>query len=174
MFEPAWVRESKARFATILADRNEPVLEGVTTSLLERLVLGPFTYRVNAYHASLEEADRLAFHSAAIINAFARDRIAGGKQVAVIIHPSKEEIYFPREKATDLGYDFDFPRKRLVEYLDADLPLLDLTEVMRGAVTAGEDAMYYPLDGHYTPTGYRVAAEGIANWIARHRGLLSR
>jgi hypothetical protein len=43
-----------------------------------------------------------------------------------------------------------------------DVPFLDLTAAFR---SASGDALSYPLDGHWTPRGHRVAGDAIAGWL---------
>lgn len=53
--------------------------------------------------------------------------------------------------------------KRLSGWAGAEgVPFLDLTAAFR---TAPGDSLSYPLDGHWTPRGHRVAADAIAGWI---------
>jgi lysophospholipase L1-like esterase len=47
----------------------------------------------------------------------------------------------------------------------AGIPLLDLTPIFRDAVRTN-GRLNYELDGHWTPEGHAVAAEGIAEWLS--------
>ncbi|NIM19883.1 MAG: hypothetical protein GTO51_06520 [Candidatus Latescibacteria bacterium] len=60
-------------------------------------------------------------------------------------------------------------QKRLNEWADShELPFLDLTPAFREAIVAN-DLLNYRLDGHWTPSGHRVAAQAIYKWIERER-----
>ena len=47
-----------------------------------------------------------------------------------------------------------------------DLPYLDLTDALRHAAENGSasDRLYFPVDGHWTSEGHRIAAESLAQW----------
>lgn len=49
------------------------------------------------------------------------------------------------------------------------LPLLDLTDSFRVAARS-QRALYWPLDGHWTPEGHRVASVAMYQWITTQQG----
>jgi hypothetical protein len=48
---------------------------------------------------------------------------------------------------------------------EADIPVVDLLAPLRARA---HEALYFPLDGHWTPRGHRAAAEVLADAIERH------
>lgn len=51
------------------------------------------------------------------------------------------------------------------------VPYLDLTDEFRKAVKMHKKAIYYPLDGHWTPLGHQIATDSIAKWLKKTRFL---
>jgi lysophospholipase L1-like esterase len=48
------------------------------------------------------------------------------------------------------------------------VPFLDLTPALRQAAQS-QKGITYPLDGHWTPSGHKLAEEAIARWIRENR-----
>lgn len=51
----------------------------------------------------------------------------------------------------------------------ADVPYLDLTRKFRKTQSEFDENVNYPLDGHWTALGHRIAADAIAEWLAKER-----
>ncbi len=50
-----------------------------------------------------------------------------------------------------------------------DVPYLDLTRKFRKTQSEFDENVNYPLDGHWTALGHRIAADAIAEWLAKER-----
>ena len=106
---------------------------------------------------------------------WAREAQANGAQLMVVaVDISVERIteistYYPDEQ-DNWVWDVDLPYTRLGEILTPlDVPLL-LTREPYAAYARSVDqhpfeALFYPQDGHWNPTGHRVTAELIASYL---------
>lgn len=47
------------------------------------------------------------------------------------------------------------------------IPYLDLTPDFRDAIEAGRAPLFFPIDGHWTPEGHRLAGESLADYVIR-------
>jgi len=56
--------------------------------------------------------------------------------------------------------------KRLAAWArEHSVPFLSLTEHFRSAARRRPGALYFPLDGHWTPAGHRTAADALLPWL---------
>lgn len=101
-------------------------------------------------------------------------RSAGGTRILAVIVPSLIQVDDARWQGTlerfglnREGYDRRRPN-RLLQTIFArhGIPTLDLTDAFAAAVHKGQ-RIYYPIDQHLTPPGYRLTAELVAEALAR-------
>ena len=127
---------------------------------------GKFVYNFDPrlYQTSMGQiAERIAKHSAGIINAFFEHLRREKKHFILILHPSREQIYLNNfSKDT---YNFDYARDKLKNYLNKNISLFDLTVPMRNAAKETNNPLYYRIDGHYTQEGYKIAANLICEFL---------
>lgn len=102
----------------------------------------------------------LASHSAAVLSRYAAEVRRRGKTPFVVIHPSAVEALLP---AGDEG--LERPVALLKAGLPKDLRVLDLTPSLRAAARSSDERLYWRADDHYTPAGYRAAAQAIAAFL---------
>jgi lysophospholipase L1-like esterase len=101
-------------------------------------------------------------------------RSAGGARVLAVIVPSLLQVEPERWTAALRRFgrdprDYDLRRpNRLFRGIFArhGIPAVDLTDAFAAAVRRGE-AIYYPIDQHLTPAGYRRMAEQVAEALGR-------
>lgn len=86
-----------------------------------------------------------------------------GAETRVVILPKDQSIYGQGWRRNL----HDRTLARLRALLDEHgLPFLDLTPILRSAASAHpSERLYYPLDGHWTAEGHRVASMAIADWL---------
>jgi hypothetical protein len=71
-------------------------------------------------------------------------------------------------KEPPTGIDVAFPAKRLAAMFDKrGTRVIDLTEPLK---SQGGPALYYPLDGHWTDAGHRVAGDALTGTVAKSLG----
>ena len=100
---------------------------------------------------------------------------AHGARFAMVLVPAAWEVYADQWQqvlnqmpgASDTVIDPDYPSRRLKEFLHANgVTVFDLLGDFR-ARAAGLAPLYIPEDAHWTPAGHRLAAELLAEAIAR-------
>jgi len=124
-----------------------------------------FSYDPRLYRKSDQRtADRIARHTADIVNDFSRSMTKEGKRFLLIIHPGKEEVYLYKDKGD--AYDFDYTRERFKSYLDRDIQVFDMTAPLRGKAEKDKETLYYRVDGHYTQAGHQAVADLVREYLA--------
>jgi lysophospholipase L1-like esterase len=106
------------------------------------------------------------------LDAQARARSA---RLLIAYVPSRLEIDERTWRLTRRLYGWDeagWDRGRVAQRLKeaaapADIPVLDLTEALRRANDAGGRRPYFTYDGHWSPTGHRVAAEEVQRFLSK-------
>jgi hypothetical protein len=72
--------------------------------------------------------------------------------------------------ATGLGANPTLPNQLFVALMQQqNLPVLDLHPYFVKALRAGSEALYWPVDPHWTVAGNRLAGETIANWLIEQK-----
>ncbi len=67
------------------------------------------------------------------------------------------------------GADINQPNRRLVSFLQSqNIPVVDLQQPMIDYTGATGAQLYFPLDGHWTAEGNRLAAELIFGWLVEN------
>jgi hypothetical protein len=107
----------------------------------------------------------------ALVGAMAQRCAARDVSFATVVFPSQVEATTGgRQAATRAwpalaAWDLGLAPQRAAALAAQHGPALDLTPVLSAA--DGEPPLYYPVDGHWTPRGHRLAAEGSAAFLAR-------
>ena len=103
---------------------------------------------------------------------------ASGSRLMVLLFPFKEQVYWhiAREHLERGGHlteqEVDAPLRAIGEFLAArSIDYCDLTEALRQEARKGTQ-LYLRAGAHWTPAGNRVAAEAVANCLAK-KGLIT-
>jgi lysophospholipase L1-like esterase len=96
-------------------------------------------------------------------------RSAGGSRVVAVIIPSLIQVDPVRWRAAlhrfglaPQGYDRERPNRLFRRIFNRHgIPCVDLTPAFTAAIR-GREEIYYPIDQHLTPAGYRLMAEVVA------------
>jgi lysophospholipase L1-like esterase len=99
---------------------------------------------------------------------------AGGARILAVIIPSLVQVDSTRWQASlkrfglePRSYDSDQPTRLFREiFARHGVPALDLTGPFTEAIRRGEE-IYYPIDQHLTPAGYRLMAQAVADSLGR-------
>src|SRR5215203_732744 len=99
---------------------------------------------------------------------------AGGARILAVIIPSLVQVDATRWQASlkrfglePRSYDSDQPTRLFREiFARHGVPALDLTRPFTQAIRRGEE-IYYPIDQHLTPAGYRLMAQAVADSLGR-------
>jgi len=90
-----------------------------------------------------------------------------GARFAVVLLPSREQVYPDRYPAPD-GLDYEKPQRLLSEMLEREgIESVDLLPAMRRARDDSE--LYFRRDTHWTAAGHSVAAGEISRHLAQKR-----
>lgn len=96
---------------------------------------------------------------------------AHGRRLYVVVIPNKLQV----ENGDDLTgriYDAAAPDDRILAWCRArGLPCLDLLPDLAAAFAQGSEPLYYPIDRHFTPRGYALAADRILDFLAAQGAL---
>jgi hypothetical protein len=112
--------------------------------------------------------------TAAILGGLDREARARHVHLLVVHVPSRLEIDDRTWRLTrrvygwsEAGWDRGRVAQRLKEIgAPAGIPVLDLTDALRRANDVGGERPYFTYDGHWTPTGHRVAALEVQGFLA--------
>jgi lysophospholipase L1-like esterase len=115
-----------------------------------------------------------------VLEALARDVAAAGARLLLVYVPNRMEVNERAWQLSQARYGMDeatWDRGLVLERLRviaaaAELPILDLTPALREADRGLLGGPYYVQDGHWNPTGHRVAAEAVRDYL-RDAGWLS-
>jgi len=106
----------------------------------------------------------------------ASDAKALNAKLLVVLVPEAVQVERARQAKLvrlvpdSIRFDFDHPNHDVAGLLDSlGIRWLDLTPALRGAADRGE-ALYYPIDGHWTRAGNSLAARTVADGLIRARG----
>jgi lysophospholipase L1-like esterase len=96
-------------------------------------------------------------------------RSAGGARVLAVVVPSLIQVDHSRWQAALRRFHLDLQRfdprrpNQLIRTIFSrqGVPVLDLTDAFAAAIRRGE-RVYFPVDQHLTPAGYRLLAEEVA------------
>jgi hypothetical protein len=110
----------------------------------------------------------------ALLAAIRDESRAAGAEVALVAIPTSYQIY-PREwaRVAPRGrnaerWEPDVPNATLAQVAERlGVPYLDLLPTFRAELAAGAERLYFPVNAHWTPLGNRLAAEQVADFLAR-------
>jgi lysophospholipase L1-like esterase len=96
---------------------------------------------------------------------------AHGRRLYAVVIPNRLQV----ENGDDLTgriYDAEAPNRRILAWCEArGLPCLDLLPDLVAAFRSGDGPLYYPIDRHFTPRGYALAADRILDFLAAEGAL---
>lgn len=93
----------------------------------------------------------------------------------VAVHSDVEASYAQAlaqtvKAATGLGVNPTLPNQLFTALMQQrNLPVLDLHPVFVEASRAGGDALYWPVDPHWTVAGNKLAGESVAHWLIEQK-----
>jgi len=95
-----------------------------------------------------------------------------GFNKSILASRIKRALGLPNPGEISLGLiksiDPQFRVQRLKAYLDPEIPVFDLTPELKRAVLDDPVPIFWMIDEHYTPEGYRVAAEIICRYLSEN------
>ncbi len=153
-------RSYVATLARLAIDGGWARSRGVTVEAAGggRLVLAPSFVEAEAEHVHPGHRD-FELVCAAIEAAHA-DALASGARLAVLLFPTKEEVYMPLEGLP--VPDLIAPVARRLEA--RGIPYLDLGASMREAARTGP-ALFFEVDGHPNAAGNEVIARAVIDYL---------
>lgn len=96
------------------------------------------------------------------------------RDLAIVIFPNKIQVE-NRESLSSTTYDPERPNRRLAEFCASQgLRCWDQLAVLSDAYARNEIPLYFPVDRHLTPDGYRIAADSISVSLERSMGFVDR
>jgi lysophospholipase L1-like esterase len=92
-----------------------------------------------------------------------------GSRLVVVFVPFRDRVYPSDIVSTGEAQQISEAIVDVLKHTSSqeDIPFIDLTEYMRSRAQQSRVSLYYGLDGHPNPTGYRVIAEGVAEFLAK-------
>ena len=73
---------------------------------------------------------------------------------------------FQNDIPEDKFIDFIHINKKFKNYLNKEIPILDLSEELRKEVKKNPNLnLFWNYDGHYTIEGYKLASEIVSNYL---------
>jgi lysophospholipase L1-like esterase len=157
---------------------NQQRLSG---NVLSYGLLNP-SYCTDSLDIDTPAADARFRSLASILTRIAREARQRGIEIAVVYLPDRLQY----DPATHRGNPFNEAgvrfrwawltqdselQRRLAAWATAErVPFLDLTQRFR-AWEGDKRSLHYPIDGHWTPAGHRVAANAIGDWLEAGDGL---
>jgi hypothetical protein len=96
---------------------------------------------------------------------------AHGRRLYAVVIPNKLQV----ENGDDLSgriYDAAAPSSRILAWCgERAIPCLDLLPGLVAAAAQGSEPLYYPIDRHFTPRGYVLAADLLLDFLVAQRAL---
>jgi len=104
---------------------------------------------------------------------------ASGAELGLVAIPASYQVYsrewariVPRARGADT-WQPDVPNRRLAEVVAGlGIPYLDLLPAFRAASGLEAERLYFPINAHWTPSGNRLAADQVVQFLAAHPELL--
>ncbi len=96
---------------------------------------------------------------------------ATGRELYAVLIPNKIQVENTSELTNDI-FDAAKPNRLISEYCaEIGIRCLDLLPVMAAAHERELGPLYYPIDRHFTPTGYSLAADAIFDFLVQSGAL---
>ncbi|MCI0547684.1 MAG: hypothetical protein L0027_10415, partial [Candidatus Rokubacteria bacterium] len=96
---------------------------------------------------------------------------AHGRRLYAVVIPNKIQV----ESGDDLTgriYDAAAPDRRILAWCEErQIPCLDLLPDLVAASGRGSEPLYFPIDRHFTPRGYAIAADRILDFLTAEGAL---
>ena len=90
-----------------------------------------------------------------------------GRDLYAVLIPNKIQVENTSDLTNDV-FDAEKPNRLISEYCaEIGIPCLDLLPVMAAAQARGAGPLYFPIDRHFTPTGYSLAADAIFDFLVQ-------
>lgn len=177
---PEWIpAERQAATARSDAARRQAVSQDADmTPIVRSIALGEtptgnisvsgdgMTFRFFSHHLDVAaQADALGRYVATKINRLAENLREKGNVLVLVVHPSKAMIYPERISPPPKMDSLRRANRALQAALDPAVPVIDLFEPLKRAKNETSDLLFWRVDLHYSPAGYRAAGEAVAEGL---------
>jgi hypothetical protein len=125
-------------------------------------------FHISQEYTNKKSTEILIENSARKILDFHKDVTKDGKKFLLIIQPCKEDVYskFILEKLPkEYKVDYSKLRKGLIEKLNNEFPILDLTPFIEDQVLNKKKDVFWNNDTHFRPLGYALITEKISTFL---------
>ena len=172
--QPPMVPQNQTRLSNSIGGFSAIYSYGKLAWSLRRMAANPDVAgrrrpELSVFNDKLALANQVPATQAALAS-FAVASEALGLPTYVVLAPPAYAVQTQRAAATlelfgldPETLDLDAPAAAIVQVTPAEIPVLDLGPVLRTAPDPG--ALYFTLDGHWTPQGHHIAASAISDFL---------